>query len=77
MSDYQCFNLEEQLQGNHSEKLKKEHRTSEIMVEVKFKETGKTHGLRASFDSGITTTILLQKCVEPGRISMYEGQPVQ
>jgi hypothetical protein len=47
------------------------------MVEVKFKETGKTHGLRASFDSGITTTILLQKCVEPGRISMYEGQPVQ
>ncbi len=59
-----------------TQKIKKNHKTTEIVVEVRFKD-GSVHLLRTLLDSGTSATMLLRKHVEPGRISKYKGTPVK
>jgi hypothetical protein len=59
-----------------SQKPKSNHKTAEIVVEVRFKD-GSVHLLRTLLDSGTSATMLLRKHVEPGRISKYKGNPVK
>jgi hypothetical protein len=59
-----------------TQKTKKNHKTTEIVVEVRF-NNGSVHLLRTLLDSGTSATMLLRKHVEPGRISKYKGNPVK
>ncbi len=58
------------------QKPKSNHRTTEIVVEVQFKD-GFIHLLQTLLDSGTSATMLLQMHVEPGRISKYKENPVK
>jgi hypothetical protein len=59
-----------------TQKTKKNHKTTEIVVEMRFKD-GSVHLLRTLLDSGTSATMLLRKHVELGRISKYKGNPVK
>jgi hypothetical protein len=59
-----------------TQKPKSNHKTTEIVVEVRFKD-GSVHRLRTLLDSGTSATILFRKHIEPGRISKYKGNPVE
>jgi hypothetical protein len=59
-----------------TQKIKKNHKTTEIVVEVRFKD-GSVHLLQTLLDSGTSAPMLLRKHVEPGRIFKYKGNPVK
>ncbi len=51
--------------------LKKEHKTTEIVVEVNF-TSAEPYALKALLDSGKTATMLLEKFVQPSASSKYK-----
>ena len=59
-----------------TQKTKRNHKTTKIVVEVRFKD-GSIHLLRTLLDSGTSATMLLRKHAEPGRISKYKGNPLK
>jgi hypothetical protein len=59
-----------------AQKTKKNHKTTELVVKVRFKD-GSVHLLCTLLDSGTSATMLLRKHVERGRISKFKRNPVK